>query len=80
MDPFFYKIYKNWNILSVWIYRNNDFLRPLTSSPGFTPSIQSRVSMMAAISSMSITPLLSISYKRKAHFSLSSSEALKIVT
>ena len=45
--------------------------------PGFTPSMQSRVSMMAAISSMSITPLLSMSYNRNAHFNLSSSAAQK---
>ena len=44
------------------------------SSPGLTPSMLSRVSMMTHISSISITPLLSISYNRKDHRSFSSSD------
>ena len=44
------------------------------NSPGLTPSMLSRVSMMTHISSISITPLLSISYNRKDHRSFSSSD------
>ena len=44
-----------------------------TVPPCLTPSMLSSVSMMAVTSSMSITPLLSTSYKRKENFNLSMS-------
>ena len=44
-----------------------------TAPPCLTPSMLSSVSMMAVTSSMSITPLLSTSYKRKENFNLSMS-------